>query len=190
MNLIPVREFANRKQISTRRVVTLIHQCEIWPEFVSNEPRIDWDTYQHWKPKRWAREYDFCRLCESDQRKHHKCGMCRKCYDESRMEGRWHRRYEACRSCGLTDSAHQARGLCKRCYMREYELATGTRGAAKYRPEPASLRKVVVDLGPAGKVEGRSDMVTQRFDDELGVNVILEKSKKPVWMPIGYVRAA
>lgn len=174
-NLITVKEFATRMGITDRRVGNLIRNREIICDFVNGKRRVDWGKYRHFKPSKWSADHEYCSVCLSTDRRHHAGGMCHKCYDKTRRGDRWHHKYDACVACGFTEAEHKARGLCVLCYKRE-------------RDEFAILYRVVVDLGSAGKLNGESDMVRHEWDDELGVNVVLELSASVVWFPIGCVR--
>lgn len=76
---------------------------------------------------RWARDYDSCLLCGTEERKHQREGLCSACARRELYHGKlekkhrlvpedkWATNYTSCIDCGRQDRPHVAHGRCNAC---------------------------------------------------------------------------
>lgn len=79
----------------------------------------------------WARGYNKCVSCGTNEYKHQGNGLCSKCYSKTLYWirksniGKWAKDYDCCVDCGRIDRPHQANGRCGTCHVNNLNRQKG-----------------------------------------------------------------
>ena len=103
---------------------------------------------------RWAKEFDCCVKCGSNEKKHRAFGLCRYCFEQEKRklsrgedslcypmkEGQWAKKFDCCKECSRTDRGHVGNGLCGACTSHLRKVARGLQKV--YKREHKTINEI------------------------------------------------